>query len=195
LTATEAKTAAMNDYDIRSRYSGDAATGTITDSLSVATTNQGATIELGGPASPVGQLVASAVRQAVKEAADKQEGPHVGRPFSRRLAEHRLPVEKLAAELAKIPLLEADEKCIAGKLEKVLSSDPLSSAFLLAAVKMDEDFKKGLLPTGIGDVGSLSERFGSLISKQKTTEKVESAQVDLPPFTKQALIAILQNLS
>ncbi|MCL1965653.1 MAG: adenosylcobinamide amidohydrolase, partial [Candidatus Bathyarchaeota archaeon] len=41
LTATEAKTAAMNDYDIRSRYSGDAATGTITDSLSIAATGTG----------------------------------------------------------------------------------------------------------------------------------------------------------
>ncbi len=191
LTATEAKTAAMNDYDIRSRYTGDSATGTITDSLSVATTNQGEAIELGGPASPIGQLVGSGVRQAVKEAADKQEGQHLGRPLNRRLAEHQLPIEKLAAELAKSPSLGLDEKAVFAKLEKVLSSDSLSSAFLLAAVKVDEDYKKGLLPTELGDVDSLSSRFGNLISQQKNPQKIELPEVDLPPFTKQALLAIL----
>ncbi len=193
LTATEAKTAAMNDYDIRSRYTGDAATGTITDSLSVATTNQGETIELGGPASPIGQLVGSAVRQAVKEAANKQEGQHTGRPLIRRLAEHCLSIEKLASELAKISDLGLDEKAVAAKLETILSSDSLSSAFLLAAVKMDEDCKKGLIPNDFGDVNSLSVRFGNLISERKNSQNIENPKVDLPPFTKHALIAILKN--
>src|SRR4030042_1891872 len=41
LTLTEAKMAALRELDIRRRYSGDQATGTITDSVVVAETNRG----------------------------------------------------------------------------------------------------------------------------------------------------------
>ncbi len=68
ITATEAKTAAMLELDIRSRYSGDAATGTITDAIVVAETGQGDPIVYGGPASKLGQLVGFCTRKAVKEA-------------------------------------------------------------------------------------------------------------------------------
>jgi iron complex transport system ATP-binding protein len=68
LTATEAKTAALWELGIRSRYSGDVATGTITDAIVVAKTNRGAPIIYGGPASKLGQLVGYCTRKAVKEA-------------------------------------------------------------------------------------------------------------------------------
>lgn len=194
LTATEAKTAAMNDYDIRSRYSGDPATGTITDSLSVAATGQGETIELGGPASTIGQLVAEAVRQAVKEAADKQEGRHPGRPLSRRLAERHLSIEKLAGELSKVSAFSLDEKALAIELERVLGSDSVSAVFLLSAAKLDEEYKKGLIPSEMGDAEALSVGFAGLINKKEAIGKnADYAQVNLPPFTKQAAISILQN--
>jgi adenosylcobinamide amidohydrolase len=67
LTATEAKTAAMRELDIKSRYSGDVATGTITDAIIVAKTNRGEPIIYGGPASELGQLVGYCTRKAVKE--------------------------------------------------------------------------------------------------------------------------------
>ena len=71
LTATEAKAAALWELDIRSRYSGDVATGTITDAIIVAKTNRGAPIIYGGPASKLGQLVGYCTRKAVKEAVMK----------------------------------------------------------------------------------------------------------------------------
>lgn len=191
LTATEAKTAAMNDYDIRSRYTGDAATGTITDSLSVATTGVGQEIQLGGPASEIGQLVASAVRQVVKEAANKQEGQHEARSLSRRLAEHHLSIEKLVFELAKRKAF-GDEKTLQTKLENILSTNQLASAFLFAAVKMDQEYKKGLIPKEFGDIDVLSKNFGKLISKADRPQEAEYLKVDLPPFTRQALFNILQ---
>jgi adenosylcobinamide amidohydrolase len=200
LTATEAKTAAMIDYDIRSRYTGDFATGTITDSLSVASTNNGETMELGGPASPIGQLVATCVRQAVKEAATKQDGQRLGRPIAKRLKERRLPIEKIAQELCKVQSLGLDEKTLTAKLEKTLQSDSLSALFLLAAVKMDEDCQKGLIPQDFGNIDSLSAKFGNLISNQKSAsmDQAESkdkyVEINLPPFTKQALINIIQNV-
>jgi adenosylcobinamide amidohydrolase len=194
LTATEAKTAAMIDYDIRSRYTGDAATGTITDSLSVAVTGQGEKIELGGPASTIGQLAGSAVRQVVKEAADKQEGQHQGRALARRLAERHLSVEHLAAELAKAKVF-GDQKMVTSKLEQTLALDSVSAVFLLAAAKLDDDSKKGLIPNELGDISMLSEGFAGLILNNKTQENLSFKEVDLPPFTKQAAIALLQNFS
>ncbi len=71
ITATEAKAAALWELDIRSRYSGDVATGTITDAIIVAKTNRGEPIVNGGPASKLGQLVGSCTRKAVKEAVMK----------------------------------------------------------------------------------------------------------------------------
>jgi adenosylcobinamide amidohydrolase len=192
LTATEAKTAALNDYDIRSRYSGDVATGTITDSLSVAVTGIGEKVELGGPASTVGQLVGSAVRQAVKEAADKQEGQHKGRTLSRRLSERYLSIEYLAAEFSKIQFF-GDKTVVASMLEQCLASNSVAAAFLLAAAKLDDDFKKGLVPNELGDIALLSKGFGCLLFDQKFAENLpDFSAVNLPPFTKQAVIAILQ---
>jgi adenosylcobinamide amidohydrolase len=196
VTATEAKTAALNDLDIRSRYSGEAATGTITDSLSVATTNTGTRIELGGPASRLGQLVASCVREAVKEAVQKQDGTLPSRSVAARLKARHLPVEKLSSELSKIKSLHAEEKTLTAKLNAALSS-PLYSSILLAAAKLDDDAKKGLVPSGFGDLADVSEKFGKLICAKPHPKKVkiELEGVDLPPFLKHVLLNILQNAS
>jgi adenosylcobinamide amidohydrolase len=199
VTATEAKTAALNDLDIRSRYSGDAATGTITDSLSVATTNIGPAIELGGPASKLGQLVASCVRQAVKEAVKKQDGTFPARSIANRLKARHLTFVKMASELSKIESLSMDETALVNKLMEVVC-EPLYASFLIAATKLDDDVKKGLIPVEFGNIADVSQRFGKLISegnspKEKTRQpaKAEFEAVDLPPFLKQALINIMQN--
>ena len=202
VTATEAKTAAMNDLDIRSRYSGEAATGTITDSLSVATTSIGPAIELGGPASKLGQLVASCVRQAVKEAVEKQDGTVSFRSIADRLKARHLPLEKIASELSKIKSLNKDEVLLTARL-KVAMSYPLCASFLMAAAKLDDDVKRGLIPVEFGNIAEVSQRFGSLISggtrpearDQKCVTEQEFDLVDLPPFLKQALINIIQNES
>jgi len=202
VTATEAKTAALNDLDIRSRYSGDAATGTITDSLSVATTNTGPTIELGGPASKLGQLVASCVRQAIKEAVQKQDGTVPSRSIAARLKARHLPLEKLASELSKIKSLNADEVALAARLKEVISN-PLYASFLMAAAKLDDDVKKGLVPLEFGNIADVSEGFGNLISEGDSRKarnrgqlaKTELDVADLPPFLKQALVNILLNES
>ncbi len=202
VTATEAKTAALNDLDIRSRYSGDAATGTITDSLSVATTSTGPEIELGGPASKLGQLVASCVRQAVKEAVEKQDGTVPSRSIAARLKARHLPLEKMASELSKIKSLNKNELLLTARLKAVISN-PLYASFLMAAAKLDDDAKRGLIPVEFGNVTEVSQRFGSLISggthpeakNQKRITKKEFDLVDLPPFLKQALINIMQNES
>jgi len=65
---------------------------------------------------------------------------------------------------------------------------------LLAAAKLDDDFKKNLLPAELGDVAELSKCFGILAHSQPNCSKVPYYDsVDLPPFLKHALINIVRD--
>ena len=61
ITATERQQHSMI-FDV-SRYSGDLTTGSITDSITVASTDKGTPIILGGPASKFGKLVGYCTRR------------------------------------------------------------------------------------------------------------------------------------
>jgi adenosylcobinamide amidohydrolase len=194
LTATEAKTAALWELDIRSRYSGDVATGTVTDSMVVAKTNRGEPIVYGGPASPLGQLVGYCTRKAVKEAVMEASGCLPRRSVMRRLSERHLPIEKLVSELTKIDGLKVDEKT----LEKILRNEPVLASVLMAATRMDEDIKYELVPSEFKDINVLSENFGELLSKQNChgtapSVKEDYSSINLPPFLKQVLINMVKN--
>jgi adenosylcobinamide hydrolase len=181
ITATEAKSAALHDFDVRSRYTGDLATGSITDSVTVATTGKGIPIVLGGPASTLGQLVGACTRQAVREALLKQEPVWINRSILDRLRERYLPVQKLASEVSKIKGLEIT----AEKLTELLKKDPKALASMLAAARMDDDYKKNLLPT---DFSSWSQ-----ITDCEECKKLKGYEtVQLPPFIKDALIKIVK---
>jgi len=67
ITATEAKTLALIEKDLRAPEGGFAS-GTGTDSIVVATTERGATYEYAGPIAPLGALIARAVRRAILNA-------------------------------------------------------------------------------------------------------------------------------
>ena len=67
ITATEAKTLALIEKDLRAP-DGGFASGTGTDSIVIATTERGATHEYAGPISPLGALIAHAVRRAILSA-------------------------------------------------------------------------------------------------------------------------------
>ena len=196
ITATEAKIAAIKELDIRSRFSGDEATGTVTDAVVVAETNRGAPIVYGGPASPLGQLVGYCTRKAVKEAVMKANECMPCRSLIARLKERHLSIEKMASELSKAKSLGVDEKTLATGLAKLLRAEPFYASLVLAAIRMDEDVAKGLIPPEIGDAKAVSRKFGeALLSKQLAGNVVYSSDygaVDLPPFLKQVLIGILK---
>ncbi len=187
ITATEAKSAALRDFDVRSRYTGDSATGSITDSVTVASTNRGKTLSLAGPASKLGKLVGSCTRQAVTEALLKQEPIWACRSVLDRLRERHLTLEKLAAEVSKVEGLAVDVK----GLEKILKSNPCFGAVLLAAAKMDDDYKKNLLPTDYKDWTQISKCLGNA-SPPNQAKHPNYDQVDLPPFLRHAVIKIVK---
>jgi len=188
ITATEAKSAALRDLDVRSRYTGDSATGSITDSVTIVSTNQGKTISYGGPASKLGEAVGYCTRKAVTEALIKQEPFWACRNVVDRLKERHLPLEKLAAEISKVEGLIVD----ATGLAEILTNKPVFLVYLLAAAKMDDDVKKNLLPAELGDAAEVSKCFGNPAHSELDCSEVPGYDsVDLPPFLKHALIKIV----
>ncbi|MGA2682301.1 MAG: adenosylcobinamide amidohydrolase [Candidatus Bathyarchaeia archaeon] len=189
ITATEAKSAVLRDFDVRSLYTGDSATGSITDSVAVASPSRGRVIGYGGPASKLGKTVGYCTRKAVTEALIKQEPIWVCRTVLDRLKERHLPLEKLADEVSKVEGLKVDGKGLA----RILENNPFALAYLLAASKMDDDVKKNLLPAELGDAETLSKCFANLANTIEGCSELPSyEQVDLPPFLRQALIKIVK---
>jgi len=68
VTATEAKTIALRELNVLDQLTQTLATGTSTDSILVAATQEGAPLEFGGPISPLGSQIGKAVYQATKQA-------------------------------------------------------------------------------------------------------------------------------
>src|SRR5699024_8550765 len=68
ITATEAKTKVLFDLNIHDPFSNTIATGTSTDSILVAATQQGKTLPYAGTATPLGQLIGRAVYNETKRA-------------------------------------------------------------------------------------------------------------------------------
>lgn len=189
ITATEAKSAVLRDFDMRSRYTGDSATGSITDSVTVASTEQGEQIILAGPASKLGKLVGYCTRKAVKEALLKQEPIWAKRTCLERLRERHITVEKMATEISKIEGVNVDAERLLG----ILNSKPAAKIYLLAASKMDDDYRKNLLPDDYQDWASISKSFGVIYNSQDYTKLPNYENIDLPPFIKHALISIVKN--
>jgi adenosylcobinamide hydrolase len=187
ITATEAKSAALSDFDVRSFYTGDSATGSITDSVTVATTNIGKNIIYGGPASRLGQMVGFCTRKAVTEALIKQEPIWACRTVIDRLKERHLPLEKLSAEVSKVEGLTINAKCLAETLNK----NPLTLVYLLAAAKLDDNVNKCLIPAGMERFTELSKNFGPYSEDCSAMPGYD--RVDLPPFLKNALIKTVKN--
>ncbi|WHX42696.1 adenosylcobinamide amidohydrolase [Mesobacillus sp. AQ2] len=68
MTATEAKTKALHDLEIRDKLSGSVATGTSTDSILVASTQQGQKIDYAGTITPLGRIIGRGVHECTVEA-------------------------------------------------------------------------------------------------------------------------------
>jgi adenosylcobinamide hydrolase len=189
ITATEAKSAALRDFDVRSRYTGDSATGSITDSATVASTGKGKTLTLAGPASKLGKLVGVCTRKAVAKALVTQEPMWECRTVLYRLKERHLPLEKLASEVSKIEGLVITPH----RLAEIIRGNLSAAVWLLAAAKMDDDYQKDLLSADFDNWAQATEGFAGFIAHKIDFSKLPNYDsVDLPPFLKQALVAIVK---
>ncbi len=150
ISATEAKSAALQDLDIRSSYSpGYQATGTGTDEVLVVE-GRGKKVENAGGHSKLGELIAKAVYGGVKESIALQNGLLTGRSVFQRLSERKIDLHGLVTACGKFP--REDGGRIRAGLERLLL-DPLYAGFLESAFAVSTAYDSGL----VSDLKSFQE--------------------------------------
>jgi ABC-type Fe3+-hydroxamate transport system substrate-binding protein/adenosylcobinamide amidohydrolase len=144
ISATEAKTAALQDLDIRSSKSPGrhGATGTGTDNV-IVVQGAGGLIDNAGGHSKMGELIAAAVYRGVQEAVGKQNGLRTGRDIFQRLSERGIGSFELAAAAAGHGGLDFER--VLAALENVLLS-PQHAAFVSTALAISDAHEAGLVP-------------------------------------------------
>jgi adenosylcobinamide hydrolase len=184
-TVTEAKTVVLRELDLRSQFSADLATGTLTDSVVVGCTKQGELIQFAGTFTLLGELIGRCVRNAVKEAMFKQESLAADRPLMERLAERGITYEVIES------LVEGSKpKQVREQIELVFS-DKKVAALVMAGLRLDEDFQKGLYPSG------LVERiepvvFEKVLSEVFLSKETKDRNPLIGPYTQRVLLALVK---
>jgi iron complex transport system substrate-binding protein len=142
ISATEAKTAALQDLDIRSGEDPlrHQATGTGTDNILVVE-GRGTRIDNAGGHTRMGELMAGAVYKGVQEAVFLQNGLRADRPIFSRLAERGVFTHDLSAACG--CAAEEREEVFKG-LEQVLL-DPVYAEFVASALALSDDVERGLV--------------------------------------------------
>ena len=152
-TVTEAKSIMLAEFDIRSSFSRELASGTITDAIVVASTARGRRIEYAGTGTKLGEMIGISVKEAVREAIKKQEGIASDRPLIQRLKERGITVEDLvdtALELFVphpngVESKEKASKLLKDGFDRALMDVNLA-ALVMAGLRLEENGKRGLIP-------------------------------------------------
>ncbi len=148
IAATEAKSAALQDLDIRSSYTPaeNGATGTGTDNV-IVVQGTGIPIDNSGGHTRMGELISKAVYDGVREALFVQNGFASRRNVLQRLKERKISIRRL--------LRQDDCPCglkpheFAAAMERLLL-EPRYAAFIEAAFAVSDHYEQGL----IGDLSS-----------------------------------------
>jgi ABC-type Fe3+-hydroxamate transport system substrate-binding protein/adenosylcobinamide amidohydrolase len=193
ISATEAKTAAMMDLDVRSTGAPKLyqATGTGTDNILVVQ-GTGIPIENAGGYSKMGELIARAVYRGVVEAVSKQNALVAGRNIFQRLSDRRISLYELVSE--------AQCDCMAKKgqatidLEEILM-DPRYAGFVQASFSLSDDYQRGL----IMDLSSY-QRWCKTVAEEIAGRKIPEfrdlvSAEDIPVPLKMSFNALLNGIS
>ncbi|CCK81590.1 adenosylcobinamide amidohydrolase [Desulfobacula toluolica] len=141
ITATEAKSAALLDMDVRSSYTPltHRATGTGTDNIMVVQ-GDGPVERFAGGHSKIGELIAKAVHAGVTQAILKQNGLAADRDLFQRLTDRKLRIEEIVKHCA----FDYDKQVLISRMEKLLAT-PYYSSFIESALSISDDYEKGLI--------------------------------------------------
>jgi iron complex transport system ATP-binding protein len=147
-TITEAKTVALRELDIRSRLSGDLASGTMTDSVVVACTGIGQRMRYAGTRTVLGEFLGKGVREATKEAILKQENLRSDRQLTERLEERNISLEEIfrLCSSPRYEVMNNEERELVKTQVQELLSDQEVALLVLAGLRLDEDQESGLFP-------------------------------------------------
>jgi len=143
ISGTEAKTAALEDLDIRSSYTPlvNEATGTGTDNILVVQ-GSGLKIENTGGHTKMGELIAKAVYAGVTEAVLKQNGILAKRNIFQRLKERNIdPYQLVSVSTCEC---QGNQSDLAAMAERLLL-EPEYAAFIEASLAISDEYEKGLI--------------------------------------------------
>ena len=149
ITATEAKTAALQELIVGSRYSDGLATGTGTDQIGIASRLHGKTILEGtGKHSVMGELIGKTVREAVLETLKLQNSltPESCRSAVYHLKRFGVDRESFICGVSEY-LSEKEADLFRNNL-MVVERDPLVVAAVAALVHVRDEVTWGILPAG-----------------------------------------------
>jgi hypothetical protein len=143
ITATEAKTAALMDMDIRSSYGSGTyrATGTGTDNILVVS-GTGKKLDCSGGHTKLGELIARTVYAGVQEAVRKQNRLTTRRNLFQRLKERDIIIYGLIR--TETCDCGRDRSDFTGAVEALLL-DPRYRGFIESALALQDDYNKGLV--------------------------------------------------
>lgn len=142
ICATEAKSAALQDLDIRSSYSPRCqATGTGTDEVLVVE-GRGKRVENAGGHSKLGELIAKAVYSGVKESISLQNSLSADRNVFQRISERKIDLHGLVNGCGKFSSEESPRIC--ADLERLLLN-PVHAGFLESAFAVSAAYDSGLV--------------------------------------------------
>jgi len=199
-TVIEAKTVALRELDIRSYFSGDPASGTVTDSVVVACTKRGAPVKYAGTATVLGELIGESVKDSLKKTLYNEQQVVADRCLTKRLDERKISLENaMNLFLVTHPNLTENFEHFKEKVQHALSN-PKIVPLVVAGIRLDDDLKVGLIPS-MFDKSMVIEIFQLNIAKclcnkkQSATLKLEDTSLDaiknLGPFIRRILWAIM----
>ncbi|MDY6906444.1 MAG: adenosylcobinamide amidohydrolase [Thermodesulfobacteriota bacterium] len=194
ITATEAKTAALLDMDIRSsRASGGyRATGTGTDNI-IVVQGKGSPADKTGGHSKIGELIARAVYEGVQSAVRRQNHLAPERTVFQRLEERDITIFSLIGQKTCDCGRSSSE--LAGAAEQLLL-DPVYANFIELALAVSDDYEKGLI-TDLTAFHQLADEMAASIAGKPVDTGSKSLVIrdDIPTVIQTALNAILVGVS
>lgn len=146
ITATEAKTAALQELEVPSRYSDGLATGTGTDQIAVASKLGGEAISYAGKHSKVGELIGRTMHDAVKKTLALQNGLTSAGQCSSFAHLERLGITEQVLCHGIGEFLSKDNADILEKNFSNIINDPLTVAAVAALMHLRDKFLWGILP-------------------------------------------------
>ena len=151
VTMTEAKSAALLELAVASRYSEHLATGTGTDQFTIAAPlNDGRKPkESTGPHAKLGEMIGRAVLEATKEALRWQNGLEASytRNIFHALRRFGLTREQLMERIA--PLLSSQELALLNQNDQAVFYDPQIAACAYAFAAVLDRVRYGTIPSGL----------------------------------------------
>ncbi len=147
MTATEAKTAVLQELAVNSRYSGGLATGTGTDQIAVAAMeDDGPPLTSAGKHSKLGELIGHAVYKAIKGTLARQNNLTPAGQCSAKIHLERFGLTR-AALLEKICSFLGSEQAELFRFNfNAIERDPVTVAAVAALVHVKDKMTWGVLP-------------------------------------------------